>query len=65
VGLAEMVRAMRAEVPHRCSAEVAFHVLDVMEAISGVVLAGGDRRVESTCERPRPMVPRVPVFNLN
>jgi predicted dehydrogenase len=64
MGLAEMVQAMRAAVPHRSSAEVAFHVLEVMEAISGVVFAGGDRLVESTCERPRPLAPLPPVYDL-
>ncbi len=64
VGLAEMVEAIRAGRPHRASAEVAFHVLEAMEAISSVVLAGGDRLMQSTCDRPRPLVPITPVYNL-
>lgn len=51
-GLADMAQAIAEGVPHRASAEVAAHVLDVMESL---LRAGQERtaiEIESTCERP-------------
>lgn len=51
-GLADMARALADGVPHRASAELAAHVLDVMESL---LLAGRERtaiEVQSSCERP-------------
>jgi predicted dehydrogenase len=64
LGLAEMVEAARRAVPHRASAELAFHVLEVMEAIAGVAVGGGDKAIRSRCERPRPLNPLKPAFDL-
>jgi predicted dehydrogenase len=55
IGLAEMVEAIRSGLPHRTSAEVAFHVLEVMEQITEVAVQGGERKMDSTCDRPRPL----------
>ncbi len=52
VGLADMARAIETGRPHRASGELAFHVLDIMEAI---LVAGRERRVvvlTSGAERP-------------
>ena len=52
VGLADMARAIETGRPHRASGELAFHVLEIMEA---VVVAGRELRVvqlTSTVERP-------------
>ena len=52
VGLADMARAIETGRPHRASGELAFHVLEIMEA---VLVAGRDQRVvalTSTVERP-------------
>jgi predicted dehydrogenase len=52
VGLADMARAIETGRPHRASGELAFHVLEIMEA---VLVAGRELRVvelRSTAERP-------------
>ncbi|TFC39865.1 Gfo/Idh/MocA family oxidoreductase [Cryobacterium sp. TMT2-14] len=51
-GLADMARAIETDRPHRASAELAFHVLEIMDAI---LRAAHDRSVmelTSTVERP-------------
>jgi predicted dehydrogenase len=55
LGLREMARAMREGRPHRCSGELAYHVLDVMEAIDESARSGRHLEVGSSCERPEPM----------
>ncbi len=51
-GLADLARAIETGRPHRASGELAFHVLEIMEA----VLAAGARHevvaLTSTVERP-------------
>ena len=52
VGLADMAHAIETGRPHRASGQLAFHVLEIMEA---VLTAGRERRVVelvSTTERP-------------
>jgi predicted dehydrogenase len=55
LGLADMAVAIAEGRPHRASGELAFHVLEVMEAL--VVSSGGAGMVaiESRCVRPEPM----------
>lgn len=51
-GLADMARAIETERPHRASGELAFHVLEIMDA---VIVAGREHRVvelTSTVDRP-------------
>lgn len=51
-GLADMARAIETERPHRASGELAFHVLEIMDA---VLTAGREHRVvelTSTVDRP-------------
>jgi predicted dehydrogenase len=48
-GLAEMADAIRRGVPHRASGELAFHVLEVMDAILDPATTG---RIRSTVGRP-------------
>jgi predicted dehydrogenase len=52
LGLADMARAIRGNRPHRCNGEVAFHVLEVMEAFGKSSAAGHAVKIESRCERP-------------
>jgi predicted dehydrogenase len=61
IGLADMAAAMATGTPHRASGELAYHVLEVLEAI--VTKAAGDTsfEIKSTCERPRPLTPIRPV----
>jgi predicted dehydrogenase len=55
IGLADMAAGIASESPHRASGTLAFHVLEVLQAI--IERAGGDTTFEirSTCERPRPL----------
>ncbi len=52
VGLADFARAIRARRPHRCNGEVAFHVLEVMEAFQESGKARRAVKINSRCERP-------------
>jgi predicted dehydrogenase len=49
IGIADMAEAIRDGRPHRASAELAFHVLEVLLALE----AGGRVDIESGCGRPR------------
>lgn len=56
-GLSDMAIAISEGRPHRCSAELALHVVEVMTS----VLAAGEQRsfveMTTTCERPDPLGP--------
>lgn len=56
-GAADMVAAVRTGRAHRCSAELANHVLEVMEAIAISGSDGRPRQIGSRCERPAAMPP--------
>ncbi|MGG5819947.1 Gfo/Idh/MocA family protein [Falsiroseomonas sp. HW251] len=58
LGLAAMARAIRAGRPLRCSGDVAFHVLEVMEAFGRSGEAGRTIDTHSRCERPAALPPR-------
>ena len=54
-GLADMARAIETGRPHRASGELAFHVLEIMDA---VIRSAHEHRLvtlESTVERPAPV----------
>ncbi len=55
IGLNDMAAGIRDGRPHRASGELAFHVLDIMQAVHEASDLG--RRVElgSSCPRPEPM----------
>lgn len=55
IGVADMAQAILSGRPHRASGELAYHVLDVMQAV--VESSDADRHVapESTCSRPAPL----------
>ena len=52
IGAVDMVDAIRNGRPHRADGELAFHVLEVMEAFDKSSESGRATRIESTCERP-------------
>jgi predicted dehydrogenase len=55
VGLADLARAIETNRPHRASGELAFHVLEIMDAI---IRAGNEHRtieLDSTVQRPEPV----------
>lgn len=57
IGLLDMVAAIRAGRPHRASAELALHVLEVMDAFATSSREGRHVAIRNMCDRPAP-VPR-------
>jgi predicted dehydrogenase len=55
LGLADMANAIRTERPHRASGALAYHVLDVMEAVEKASREARHMDIASTCERPAPL----------
>jgi len=55
LGLADMARAIRTGRPHRASGDLAFHVLEVMEAFQKSSESGAAVAIASRPERPAPM----------
>lgn len=55
IGLADMAQAIATKRPHRCSGELAFHVLDVMCAICESAASDQAVTIQSTCSRPAPL----------
>lgn len=52
IGPCEMIDAIAADRPHRCSGDLAAHVLDVMLAYDESSESGRHVELESRCERP-------------
>jgi predicted dehydrogenase len=48
LGVLDMVRSIRAEVPHRCSGELALHVVDTMTAIARSAETGAFEEVRTS-----------------
>lgn len=59
IGLVDMATATRAGRPHRASGELAYHVLDIMEALHTSSSEGRHIELTSQCERPAPLNPGV------
>ncbi len=55
IGLADMAAGIELKRPHRCSGELAYHVLDVMCSILDAGEKGQYVTLESTCVRPAPL----------
>lgn len=55
IGVADMAAAMQSGRPHRASGALAFHVLDIMEALHDAARSGHHQELASTCERPAPL----------
>lgn len=54
-GLADMALAIAEGRPHRCSAELALHVVDIMTSILTSGETGTFQTIQSKCERPAPL----------
>jgi len=54
-GVASMAYALKKGMPHRASGELAYHVLDVMTAVTDASEKGRHVKLKSTCERPAPV----------
>ncbi|MDR0443612.1 MAG: Gfo/Idh/MocA family oxidoreductase [Treponema sp.] len=52
LGITDMAEAIDANRPHRASAELAFHVLDIMHGIHDASASGRYYKVKSKCKRP-------------
>lgn len=52
LGVADMAAALRSGRPHRASGQLAFHVLDIMEAIHDASRTGKHVELTSACPRP-------------
>lgn len=55
LGLIDMAQALQEQRPHRCSAELALHVLEVMERALDAARTGRSQTITTTCERPAPL----------
>jgi predicted dehydrogenase len=55
LGVADMAQAIRSGRSHRASGELAYHVLDVMEAVDNASREAHHIDVASTCARPAPL----------
>jgi predicted dehydrogenase len=55
LGVVDMADAIAKGRPHRASGELAYHVLEVMEALVGSCEGRGTVPIESRCVRPQPM----------
>jgi len=55
LGLIDMAQALQTGRPHRCSAELALHVLEVMERALDAARSGQAQTITTTCERPAPL----------
>ncbi|MGH2390704.1 MAG: Gfo/Idh/MocA family protein [Chloroflexota bacterium] len=55
IGVADMAAAIREGRPHRANGDLAYHVLDVMQAIHETAVSGRRLTIGSTCERPEPL----------
>ncbi len=55
LGVADMARAVQTGRPHRASGELAYHVVDVMQAMLDTAVLDRSIHIASTCERPAPL----------
>lgn len=55
IGVAEMAQAMQSGRPHRASGEMAYHVLDIMQAIQDASREERHVHILSSCQRPAPL----------
>ncbi len=55
IGVADMAYALRTGRPHRASGDLAYHVLDVMQAFDESSESGRHIKIRSTVKRPAPL----------
>jgi predicted dehydrogenase len=56
IGVVDMARAIQEGRPHRCSGELALHVLEVLTALGRSAEEGRAVPIETPCTRPEPLV---------
>ena len=52
VGLSEMIHSIENQKPHRCSAELSFHVLDIIETTLKAATTNKECEIKSFCSQP-------------
>jgi len=52
LGVSDMAAAIRESRPHRANAEMAYHVLDLMQSFEEASTSGNHIEIQSRCERP-------------
>lgn len=55
IGAADMAYAIREKRTHRCSGELALHVLEIMTGFEKASVKGGFYELETTCKQPAPL----------
>jgi predicted dehydrogenase len=55
LGITDLAESIAEGRPHRVSAELAYHALDIMHGIHEASASGKYYEVKSTCERPEPL----------
>lgn len=55
IGITDMAEAIAEGRPHRASAELTYHVLDIMQGIHDASAAGKYHELKSGCQRPEPL----------
>lgn len=65
VGLADMACGIRSGRPHRASAELTYHVLDIMHAFHDASREGRHIELASTCSRPAALPMGLPAYQLD
>ncbi len=63
IGVADMATAIRERRPHRANGDLAYHVLEVMEAFQRSSDAGRHITIESRPERPEPLPTGAGIFS--
>ena len=64
IGVAEMEKAIAGGRPHRASAELGYHVLEVMQAIVENGASGLPVEISSSCDRPAALPPQARLGSL-
>jgi len=54
VGLADMIHAIENNLNHRCSSDLALHVLDLIESTIKAAETGEEITLQTTCKKPEP-----------
>ncbi len=65
IGVADLAHALRSGRPPRASGELAYHVLDTMQAILDSAREGRHIELASTCDRPAPLPRDLPPGRLD
>jgi predicted dehydrogenase len=61
IGILDLAEALAVDRPHRAAADVALHVLDVMESMQVSARAGTAVTVSTPCRRPDPVAPLISI----